>query len=187
VDIEAPVLRIGEFADSQTVSALATHVYLDTYASGGVGADVAREVFTICSTQAFEERLTAGDRRFVLAERRTHLLGFVEFGLQSSCPPGDSRRGIEIIRLYVHPAMQGQRIGARLLRRAESDSLAAGCDLVWLTAWAGNHRALRFYENQRYQDVGATQWVFEDRSYECRVFIKPLVSSGAVSQETPSK
>lgn len=177
---EAPVLRIGEPADSLTISALATQVYLDTYASDGIRADIAREVFTVCPEQAFAERLSAADRRFVLAERGSHLLGFVEFSTGSSCPPGDTHHGIEVIRLYVQPAMQGQRLGAGLLRRAESDCLAAGGNFVWLTAWAGNQRALRFYEAQGFRDIGATTWVFEDKSCENRVLVKPLVGSGTV-------
>ena len=181
-DVDAALLsfRAGESADALTVSALATQVFLDTYAPEGIRPDIAREVFAVCSQAAFGERLLARDRVFILAEQSGHLVGFGELSVGPALPvPGMELRGAELIRLYVQPAHQGHRIGAQLLQRAEAHSKAAGTGLMWLTAWAGNHRALAFYKAQGYLDTGATPYVFEGRSYENRVLVRRLPDAAA--------
>jgi GNAT superfamily N-acetyltransferase len=177
VAIEAPVLRVGGVSDAVTVSALATQVYLDTYGADGITPDLAQEAFVVCSLQAFTERLASTRLRFILAEHKDRLVGFLELVTQPSQPPSVERPGLEVARLYVQPAAQGQRIGGTLLREAEACASLSKHGLVWLTAWAGNHRALGFYRAQGFQDVGATPYVFEGRTYENRVLIKPLAAS----------
>ncbi|MFO1414289.1 MAG: GNAT family N-acetyltransferase [Burkholderiales bacterium] len=177
--IESPVLRIGCATDAVTVSALATQVYLDTYGPDGITPDLAHEAFVICSPEAFTARLASSRLRFFLAERKSRLVGFLELVTEPSRPPSMEHHGLEVARLYVQPAAQGQRIGSMLLREAEACASLSRCGLIWLTAWAGNQRALVFYRAQGFQDVGATSFVFERRSYENRILIKPIAASTA--------
>jgi len=177
VAIQAPVLRIGCASDAVTVSALATQVYLDTYGPDGITPDLAHEAFVVCSLEAFTERLASTRLRFLLAERGGRLVGFLELVTQPSQPPSLERPGLEVARLYVQPTAQGQRIGSMLLHEAEAYASLSKSGLIWLTAWSGNHRALGFYRAQGFQDVGATPYVFEGRSYENRVLVKPVAAS----------
>jgi GNAT superfamily N-acetyltransferase len=179
MDHEAPAFRLGERDDAVTVSALATQVFLDTYAPDGVRPDVAREVLAVCSRDAFAARLSDGGRVFVLAERGDHLLGFAELSLEQSTAPGTDLRGTELVRLYVQPAAQGRHLGRALLRDVEARSRAVAAGVLWLTAWAGNRRALAFYTANGYRDVGSTAYAFEGRSYENRVLVKHWAGPGA--------
>jgi ribosomal protein S18 acetylase RimI-like enzyme len=176
--IQTPDLRIGCASDAVTVSALATQVYLDTYGPEGITQDLAREAFVVCSTQAFTERLASAHLRFILAMREDRLVGFLELVTQPSLPPGHAHPGLEVARLYVQPAAQGQGIGSLLLREVGAYASLSQIGLIWLTAWAGNHRALGFYQAQGFDDVGATPYVFEGRSYENRVLVRPLPAKG---------
>lgn len=178
-------LRLGTPADALSIAALATQVFLDTYAPEGVRPDLAREAFEVCSPAAFSQRLVAAGRRFILAVRGEHLLAFAELSLQLAPPPGGAQAGAELVRLYVQPAAKRQGLGARLLRRCEAEAAAAGVGCLWLTAWAGNGRALDFYRAQGFADTGATEYRFEDRSYENRVFVKTLGSDAPIPAPAP--
>jgi ribosomal protein S18 acetylase RimI-like enzyme len=61
-----------------------------------------------------------------------------------------------------------------LLVRSETLARSEGADFLWLTAWTGNAHALRFYEGQGYQDVGASVYTFEGDRYETRLLVKEL-------------
>ena len=101
--------------------------------------------------------------------------------------PAGAAVGAELVRLYVQPRFQGQRIGLRLLQAAEQAARAAGLRVVWLTAWHENHRALRFYARQGYQDAGATTYAFQGKQYLNRVLVKALdVGSEAPPQGPPA-
>ena len=67
-------------------------------------------------------------------------------------------------------------IGGALLAEAEAEAIAAasGDACIWLTPWAENRRALRFYAKHAYVDLGRTDFVMEGERFENRVLAKSL-------------
>jgi len=163
--------RAGVPADALCVGVLAMQVFLDTYATEGIRADLAREALSCYSPDAFAPRLADRDVSFVLAETQGHLIGFAELHHASACP-ADARARVELVRLYVQQPFQREGIGAQLMKHAERRARTAGADALWLTAWCGNERALVFYPAMGYEDVGPTEHVIEGRAYPNRVFLK---------------
>ncbi|MDB5860332.1 MAG: family acetyltransferase [Ramlibacter sp.] len=169
--------RVAEPADAVCVAALATQVFLDTYAADGLRPDLAREAFSVYSPSAFDTRLRNGSNHFVLAQRTGHLVAFSECSRASAPPLPELRGGMELVRLYVQPRAQRHGLGGALLARAEKHAATAGHPMLWLTAWTGNSNARAFYEAQGYQDVGTTTYAFEGKAYENRIYRKMLSSA----------
>lgn len=169
-----PTLRPGTTNDAPTIAALSIQVFLDTYAADGVRPDLAREALREYAVEAFDARLREPQRRFLLAERGTALLGFAEVSLVDQPAPDGGVSGAELIRLYVQPAAQGLGLGRRLARAAEALAASAGLAALWLTAWDGNRRALAFYAREGYADVGVTSYSFEGNCYGNRVLARQL-------------
>ena len=68
-------VRLADSRDAQCLSALATQVFLDTYATSGITLALAREAEAQFSVSACAERLRLSKCRTLLAERRGHLVG----------------------------------------------------------------------------------------------------------------
>ncbi len=167
-------LRLAGAADLPCLSALATQVFLETYATSGIRLALAREVEAQFSIRALGKRLGEARCRIILAELSGHLIAFAEvvMGAQHALlPPVPAA---ELTRLYVQSPFLRRGVGRHLLRRAEELATAEGLSTLWLTAWAGNKRALGFYASQGYEQLGRTEHVFEDESVENRLFAKPL-------------
>ena len=165
--------RAGQPADALCIAVLATHVFLDTYATAGLRPDLAREALSVYSPEAFADRLADPALRFVLAEAGGHLVAFAEVATDRACPAPVPAE-VEVVRLYVHPRFQHQGIGRALLLHAERIGAGLGAGAVWLAAWAGNASALAFYRALGYEDVGATTYAIEGQHYENRVLRKGL-------------
>lgn len=164
-------LRHATLDDALVLSALATQVFLDTYATSGVSADLAKEVAALYSTVAFEKRLQNKGAEIVLAGLGQFVLGFADLDSTTHCPaPGV--HGLEVLRLYVQAPFQRHGIGKALMSFAERRALERGVQHLWLTAWSGNTPALSFYPAMGFRDVGATQYFIEGKAYENRVFVK---------------
>ncbi len=167
-------IRTGTADDALCIAALATQTFLDTYANDGVRADLAREVFALCSASAFEAHLREPQTEFLLAVRGPHLLGFAQLHLAQRPAGATAHAGCEIVRLYVQPNQKRRGIGRALMDAAHRRSRAQGAAATWLTAWAENHRARAFYAAIGYRDVGALPYVWEDQTYENRLLVRPL-------------
>jgi GNAT superfamily N-acetyltransferase len=149
-------------------------VFFETYATSGIRLALAREAESQFNTAAVEARLRQSSNRTVLAERSGHLIAFAEIVLGVGHALVASRSAAELTRLYVQSPFLRRGVGRQLLARAEALALAQGAATLWLTAWAGNERALSFYASQGYEQLGSTQYTFEGESFENRLFAKAL-------------
>jgi GNAT superfamily N-acetyltransferase len=169
-------IRVADARDAHCLSALATQVFLDTYATSGITLALAREAEAQFSASAFAERLRLANRRTLLAERLGHLVGFAEVTFDAAHALVCSRAAAELARLYVQSPFLRQGVGRQLLKHVEALAAAEGASALWLTAWIGNERALAFYASQGYEELGSTEYSFEGQAFENRLFAKALRS-----------
>ena len=167
-------LRFAVAEDTLCLSVLAMQVFLDTYATQGIRAALAKEVLSTYSKQVFEEAVSKENTRIVVAEQAGHLIGFAQVTLGESqvLAPGGPQS--ELLRLYVQEPFTGKHVGTQLLAAAERLAKEAGTSVLWLTPWVHNHRAIGFYISRGYEDCGLTYFTFEGESHENRVFAKRL-------------
>ena len=170
-------LRAGCLHDAVAIAALATQVFLDTYATGGVRPDVAREAFREYSKQAFSVRLEESQRRFIIAAQSESIFGFAELICSPLGSPAGGLIGAELVRLYVQRSVQRGGVGRALIQEAERLASQARLASMWLTAWDGNSGALAFYRRLGYADIGATTYSFEGKTVGNRVFGKRLAAA----------
>ena len=167
-------LRDARVEDALCIGVLATQVFLDTYATGGVRPALAREALAHFSTAAIAALLARDDTRFIVAERNGHLLGFVQITLGARHDQVQGSLTAEVVRLYVQRRFQGQHLGMRLLQQAANLARAEGTTQLWLTAWVGNPHAIGFYAAQGWRDIGSTDYVFEGEAFLNRIFVLDL-------------
>ena len=168
-----PAYRAATPADALCIGVLATQVFLDTYATSGIRAGIAREVTELLSTASIAALLADADRRFVVAEIDRHLIGFIQLHLRCGID-GPAADAAKVERLYVQERFAARGVGTVLLAHGEAVAAAAGAARVWLSVWAGNDRALAFYPRRGYRDDGPTTYTFEGDTYENRRFVKTL-------------
>jgi len=168
-------IRPGVGSDALCLGVLAIQVFLDTYATHGVNADLANEALQVYSSSAFEVRMANPLIEISVAEADSNLVGFLDLQVDSTCPI-NKVTGPEVLRLYVQAPFQRKGLGRKLLEVAEARAHRLGAPTIWLTAWVGNPNALAFYPAVGYVDVGTTNYVINGKSYENRVFAKALRS-----------
>lgn len=168
------LLRQARPEDALCLSVLAMQVFLDTYATEGIRAGIAREVMSSYSQSVFAEAIVSSGGYIAVAEVKGHMVGFaqVTFGAAHDLAPCGIQA--ELLRLYVQEPFTGAKVGTQLLAKAEHVALEAGADVLWLTPWVHNHRALAFYARRGYSDFGITCFTFEGESHQNRVLAKSL-------------
>ena len=170
-----PMLRLRPAVarDALRLSVLATQVFLDTYATGGIRESIAHEVTELLSVDAFSAILGDPRSAIVLAECDDHTIGFVHV-TSGAAPERVDDPAAEIVRLYVQQPFVDRGIGSDLLARAEHLAAVSGASSAWLTAWSGNQRALAFYARRGYADRGSTIHELQGERHENRLFVKAI-------------
>lgn len=179
IDVPPDVaVRAGVVADATCLAGLGLQVFLDTYALQGIRPALVREALQDHRIEAVAARLAEPGRAFVIAELAGHAVGFAELALDAPTTLLDAAQAAMLDRLYVHPRFAGRGIGRRLLAEAEARAAAAGASALWLTAWAENARALRFYPRCGYALLGSGEFTFESDRYDTRIYGKRLDAAG---------
>ena len=171
-------VRRATFADALRLSILGAHVFVDTYATDGIRESIAHEITELLSREAFERHSVEPSTTMLVAEMNGHLVGYIHASRGARHAAVAARLPVEIVRLYVQPRFAAHGIGSALLESVEAHERSASADVVWLTAYSDNQRALDFYERRGYGDQGPVMYSFQGEDCENRLFVKPLVASG---------
>lgn len=162
--------------DALCLGVLGLQVFLDTYATEGIRAPVAREVLASYSTEQCLAHLLDANTLILVAERGPCLLGFAQLSLRLPQPLAPAGVQSELFRLYVQEPFTGSGLGTRLLHAAEQAAAQQGATVLWLTLWVHNHRALGFYAALGYEDFGQTWFCFEGEQHENRLLARRLAA-----------
>lgn len=158
------MIRTAVEADCMSLTALSIQVWLHTYATEGVSDDLAREALSTFTPAYFQSIIADPDYRLFVEVDGDNLLGYILLDLDSRCAE-ENYGGVEVDTLYVQEHFHGRGIGRALLDHA-IDTVGAR---LWLTAWAGNTRALAFYNSYGFVDIGTAWHEFEEQKYENRI------------------
>jgi GNAT superfamily N-acetyltransferase len=157
--------------DALCLGVLSTQVFLHTYTKHGIRPALAREVLANHSVACYEALLADPNKTILVAECDGHMvaLSLVDNVARLA---GSDAVAAKLEHLYVQEPFTGRGVGRELLRHAEKAAAARGAEMLWLTAWAGNSRALSFYPRCGYDDLGEVMYTFEGESHPNRLFGK---------------
>jgi len=131
-------LREATQADIGSLSTLCITVWIDTYCTEGIQANVATYVLSEYSPERIARTLNG--KRVLVSEVNGLITGVVVFDLHSG----------ELETLYVLPKFQGTGVGRLLL-----EGVRTGYEgRVFLTCWEKNESAIRFYLRNGFVETG---------------------------------
>lgn len=147
-------MRLATRGDANNLSALATQVFLHTYATEGVSDDLSAYVLDEFAPSSFERTLAHPSSAILVEEVGGALIAFSELAFGAACP-SDPAFSTEVTRLYVQEHFWRKFVGTRLLegcRRLAHDRV--GDPALWLSVYAGNSAAIGFYARNGFKRAG---------------------------------
>jgi hypothetical protein len=114
----ALAFRLATAVDALTLHALATQVFLDTYATEGIRPSLAREVAQHFSSAAWLAQMARPEARIVVVEQAGHLVAFAQLSLGQDHPlVGDAaaaERDAELVRQAYLPFLRSCPLAVRM-------------------------------------------------------------------------
>jgi diamine N-acetyltransferase len=167
-------IRAANARDADNLAVLALQVWLDTYATGGVRAQISSYVLSQFTPKKFRDLLMKEDTSVFVAENGPHLVGFGQLtALRSSEFCHKPRQG-EVDRLYVQRPFCRTGLGTKLMGRLERRAFELELDALWLSVWTHNGHARAFYQKLGFADRGSISIPIDNERHENRVFVREL-------------
>ena len=92
---------------------------------------------------------------YLIAETESEAAGYAKLVRESSRPEVTGNIALEISRIYLGKEFWGSGVGSSLLERCIEEAQFNRCDVIWLSVWQYNDRAIAFYEKHGFSNVGS--------------------------------
>jgi len=140
--------------ENDKLAKLGRETFLDTYADENHPEDMAAYLDRSFDPTIQAAELAAPASCFLIAEDATALVGYARL-LEAPAPVCiKAEKTIHLMRLYARKSWIGCGVGAALMRACIDEAKSRQCHGIWLGAWGKNGRALRFYRQWGFRQVG---------------------------------
>ncbi len=102
-------------------------------------------------TEKVKSELLNPNSTFYFAYLREKLIGYFKLNVYDAQNEQFEAQSMELERIYVLSAFQGQQIGKHMLAKAIAIAKSRDMSFLWLGVWQENTSAVRFYERHHFK------------------------------------
>ncbi len=129
-----------------SLQAISRETFEDTFASQNTPENMAAYMEKSFLLEQLHKELSHAESRFFFAYIQEELAGYMKLNTGSAQTEPMGNDALEVERIYVRRAFQGQGIGKFLLEHALSLAVTEQYSQIWLGVWENNRKAISFYE-----------------------------------------
>lgn len=130
---------------------LAESTFVEAFGTQNTPEDMAEYKAKAFSLTQVQREFDQADSHFFFARKAGQPIAYLKLNFHQAQTDLKEAHGMEIERIYVVAAYQGQGIGAMLFDFAWEMALEREMTYAWLGVWDRNLRAIRFYEKQGFK------------------------------------
>lgn len=156
---EAITFRAATPADAQLLADLGWCTFDETFAAYNKPEDMAAFHRTMYSPELQAAELADLQTEFLIAEANGEAVAYVKWNTAPAPAEIAGEKPFQISRLYLLQAWTGRGLGDTLMQMSLDKAKANGYDVVWLTVWEHNPRAIRFYQKYGFREAGELEFV----------------------------
>jgi GNAT superfamily N-acetyltransferase len=142
---EPIAIRRGTAADDVLLAEIGAETFRDTFAADNTPEDMAHYLAQAFGPERQAMELADPTSTFLIAESGDATLGYARLTWGPSPVEVGGTRPVDIARFYVRRPWIGRGVARVLMEACLDEARRAESDVVWLTVWEHNHRAMAFY------------------------------------------
>ncbi|WP_025744008.1 GNAT family N-acetyltransferase [Aquimarina pacifica] len=101
-------------------------------------------------------------------------VGYAKLVINEGCESITSQNTVRLVRIFILADFIPLKIGQQLLTFVEEKAKALQLETMWLSVYIKNDRAIRFYEKNKFINVGELNFIVNGEGYNNIVFSKKI-------------
>ncbi len=101
-------------------------------------------------------------------------IGYAKLVLNSNNKNVDSQNCCQLERIYILKDFIPLKIGQQFLTFLEEKAKELQLDTIWLSVYGKNSRAIKFYQRNKYEEVGKSTFLVNGNEYKNKIFSKGI-------------
>ena len=152
-NMELRLHRCGS-GDLRTLRALSVDTFIRAFGHLNTPEDMEAYCARVFSEDSLQRQMETMGTAFWFLYADGELAGYMKLNTGDAQTEDMGEDALEIERIYVCAAFQGQGLGGYLLEQAVETASAQSTKSVWLGVWEHNTRAVKFYEAHGFRRKG---------------------------------
>ena len=142
---EIKIKKIG-LAQMEQLQIVSRQTFLETFTEGNTEENLQLYLEEGFTANKLTSELADPGSEFYFAMSGNKVAGYLKINAGQAQTEIRDRDALEIERIYILKAFQGQKVGQILFDTAINIAKQAGAGYVWLGVWEANLRAINFYK-----------------------------------------
>ncbi len=141
---------------------MSRETFADTFASENTPENMAAYMDKAFTLEQLQKELSHAESRFFYVYADGALAGYMKINTGAAQTEAMGDDALEVERIYVRRAFQGQGIGKLLLDHALHLAHTEQRSHIWLGVWEHNRKAISFYENKGFVQTAVHSFYMGD-------------------------
>ncbi|MFD2246246.1 GNAT family N-acetyltransferase [Pontibacter ruber] len=151
--------RTGTPADAELLAELGWRTFDQTFAAYNKPEDMTAFRTTMYTPELQAKELADPYTEFIIVEAEGEAVAYLKLNTGAAPEAIQAKNPLQINRLYILQEWTGKGLGDRLMQLSLDKARQKGHDVVWLTVWEHNERAMRFYHKYGFREVGELEFI----------------------------
>jgi diamine N-acetyltransferase len=176
MNLDSFTIRRASAEDAEILASLGELAFTQAFAAQNNPHDFAAYLAGAFSAAIQAAELAAPGSVFFVIEKEAQPAGYARLqgGATRACVSGS--RPVELVRFYVLEEWKGKGVAHKLMQACLEEAGRGGFDVIWLSAWKENPRALAFYRKWGFAEVGTGVFVVGAEVQEDAIMSKQIAS-----------
>jgi ribosomal protein S18 acetylase RimI-like enzyme len=157
------MIRFATAADASLLSLLSETTFRETYWGTDTDENILSHIANSFNIPKITEEIADINlNHYLIVENESNqAVGYARMRYDQELKPNNlqSKKALEIARIYVLKEFQGQKTGQLLLEYIEKFAKQEDFDTIWFCVWKDNFNAIRFYKRHGFEIIG--EYVFK--------------------------
>lgn len=149
-------IRYATKEDAKILADVGAETFWDTYNTESIleMSFIKAYIAQTFTEEIIRQELEGDEIIYLIPEIENEICGFLRLLQNNTRENISGKNPFQISRIYLRKNFWGKKLGGKLIQRCFEEAKKQKCDVIWLSVWQHNKRAIRFYEKFDFYRVG---------------------------------